>query len=370
MPTRSYAYVAALITLVALMLVPWEARADCANDMDCKGERICVDGQCVNQEAKPEPAQQTCSKDKDCPGDEVCAEGVCSMPGATPPEPAPPQPEPAPTQPDPAPTQPEPAPGATPGAEAPPEVIPGTGTLRITADQAGGVEVDGRVVGRFDQEPLIVTAIAPGRHEVKVRFDDGGSAAQKVQVVSGQVVAAHMEISTSRKVFEHRKGFHMGIQGGAGYLRFDNLDTDRDPILNGGGVHLGFVTNFGVAPAVDLRTGVEVGLGGTTQDRASLFDGMFGVPIRLQLNIGPVYCMRFGANLGARVMTNTDSGDSQAAFFVAPLGSFTTFRFGPLRQFEIAAEGGSGFTFLEGSVLASIMGRVNFTYLFLTQTPE
>lgn len=62
--------------------------AGCANDMQCKGNRICENGQCVS----PPSAETTgadagaagtgakCKTDVDCPGDDVCMNGACTKP--------------------------------------------------------------------------------------------------------------------------------------------------------------------------------------------------------------------------------------------------------------------------------------------------
>lgn len=63
------------------------AGAGCANDMHCKGDRICENGQCVSP---PSPAGTTpsegtssdkaCDMDTDCPGDEICQDHKCKLP--------------------------------------------------------------------------------------------------------------------------------------------------------------------------------------------------------------------------------------------------------------------------------------------------
>jgi hypothetical protein len=63
------------------------AEVGCANDMHCKGDRICENGQCVSP---PSPTGATppegtgsdkaCDMDKDCPGDEICQDHKCRLP--------------------------------------------------------------------------------------------------------------------------------------------------------------------------------------------------------------------------------------------------------------------------------------------------
>ncbi|HEY4184375.1 MAG TPA: hypothetical protein VGP07_04865 [Polyangia bacterium] len=51
----------------------------CAEDSECKGGRICLDGRCQEKSAR----QTLCSKDVDCPGVEVCGTaGQCQSPRA------------------------------------------------------------------------------------------------------------------------------------------------------------------------------------------------------------------------------------------------------------------------------------------------
>ncbi len=63
----------------------------CTNDMDCKGDRICENGQCVSPPsptgAAPADAGATlvkCDRDTDCPGEDICQDKACRpSPGAT-----------------------------------------------------------------------------------------------------------------------------------------------------------------------------------------------------------------------------------------------------------------------------------------------
>lgn len=49
----------------------------CTKDTDCKGDRICVDGECTNPE-------RGCSTDMDCPGDKICLDKRCVSPQSSP----------------------------------------------------------------------------------------------------------------------------------------------------------------------------------------------------------------------------------------------------------------------------------------------
>jgi hypothetical protein len=87
---------ASLIVVAALVATEGRALA-CENDSQCKGDRVCTNGQCVARTAgtapppasapptQPPPpppaapplAEQACKTDVDCPGEEICNAGVC-----------------------------------------------------------------------------------------------------------------------------------------------------------------------------------------------------------------------------------------------------------------------------------------------------
>jgi hypothetical protein len=105
---------------LAVLLVPWDALADCTSDSDCRAGRVCRSGTCEY------PA---CAKDVDCAGNQICERGSCVAAGAgeptSPSAPPPPGPGPAPTAPAPAPSGPtaEPSPAGLPAP--PPAALPG-----------------------------------------------------------------------------------------------------------------------------------------------------------------------------------------------------------------------------------------------------
>lgn len=54
------------------------ALAQCTADADCRGGRVCKDGECV------EPSALSCGKDTDCPEPMLCVEQKCSAPTPAP----------------------------------------------------------------------------------------------------------------------------------------------------------------------------------------------------------------------------------------------------------------------------------------------
>jgi hypothetical protein len=101
--------------LAASLGAPRLARAGCQADNECKGDRICVEGRCVDV--------PTCAKDGDCPGKLVCEQARCvsARALAAPPAPAPPAAAPPAAAPPPAAPR-----GAAPYAPAapPPSALP------------------------------------------------------------------------------------------------------------------------------------------------------------------------------------------------------------------------------------------------------
>lgn len=69
---------------------PPAAPLGCANDMQCKGNRICENGQCVSPPSPttgpaadggaPTASGKKCDMDTDCPGDEICQNHLCANP--------------------------------------------------------------------------------------------------------------------------------------------------------------------------------------------------------------------------------------------------------------------------------------------------
>ena len=71
-----------LPAVASLLLVASTASAQCRSDGDCKGGRVCLNGECTT----PTPA--ACTRDADCSGDWICSKGACTSPHSQPAVPA------------------------------------------------------------------------------------------------------------------------------------------------------------------------------------------------------------------------------------------------------------------------------------------
>jgi hypothetical protein len=64
-------------TVLLCLFLQGACLAQCTKDLDCKGNRICVNGVCTER-----PAVQKCTKDAECPGDLICNNGICVRPSS------------------------------------------------------------------------------------------------------------------------------------------------------------------------------------------------------------------------------------------------------------------------------------------------
>jgi hypothetical protein len=63
----------ACILFTVIFIAVGQLAAQCVKDIDCKGDRICVEGKCQ----EPQKQNPPCKKDIDCNGDSVCDKGRC-----------------------------------------------------------------------------------------------------------------------------------------------------------------------------------------------------------------------------------------------------------------------------------------------------
>jgi hypothetical protein len=230
-----------------------------------------------------------------------------------------------------------------------------TGGLRIEASAPGRVVVDGQDKG---PAPVDLTGVTPGNHAIRVDFDNGTSQSDETAVWAGSVRRVVVEPSAWDVAGKARSGAHPGITAAAGvWLKGW---TGTGPALGAGAFY-----NFGVSRAVDVRVGVNVMGAALGQrdfvDNASL--GLLaGVPLSVRFNLGPVYTMMIGANVGyyriegrggeSVLGAPNSSGPAEyitgrwvrvdspfvfstySGLFVGAEASIATFRFGSRRQYE------------------------------------
>ena len=201
--------------------------------------------------------------------------------------------------------------------------------------------------------PIEVPGLIPGGHEVRVDFDSGGNRKLRVTVVAGSVSDVHVEMTIARQKFSYRDGVSFGAEAGllVPYIIGEVAGVTGDA---------GAVMNYGIVPAVDLRLGAWLAAGAVGGEAWLAPRG--GAQIRF--NLGSVYSIIVGASGGAAIQPELD----YSAWFVSPEFSFTSFRFGEKRQFELTL---MGHWFLSTSDLAedennlALAGSGRFTYLFL-----
>jgi hypothetical protein len=67
------------IPVLLFFLLCHYSYSQCTKDIDCKGNRICVQGKCQDPQIQRPP----CTKDIDCQGDSTCEKGKCVASGMT-----------------------------------------------------------------------------------------------------------------------------------------------------------------------------------------------------------------------------------------------------------------------------------------------
>jgi len=110
--------------MLGALLFAQSASAQCTRDTECKRDRVCENGRCVDPPASPpavQPVTGGCTSNADCKGGRVCNNGVCVQPSA--PAVAPVAPQPAAPPPQPAAPPPQPA-GPPPQYYVPPGPAP------------------------------------------------------------------------------------------------------------------------------------------------------------------------------------------------------------------------------------------------------
>jgi hypothetical protein len=230
--------------------------------------------------------------------------------------------------------------------------------------------LDGGQVGTVGAQPFELTGVVPGLHRVRVDFDAGGSREEKVQVMAGQTADVRINVSTAREMFAFREGVNFGVSAGGGVI-VGGYGSEQV----GGGGSAQFVLNVGIVPAVDFRTGVDAFAGYWASNDGG-FALFVGAPARFELNMGSIFGMMIGVELGfywAAIAQSWDQpGVEQApGFWFGPTASIAKFRFGDRRQFELGQVTTLGVapTIDKGNLGIALRNDLAFTWLILPEQP-
>jgi hypothetical protein len=212
--------------------------------------------------------------------------------------------------------EPEPAPSPEPAVELSP--------LRIESAQPGIVSIDGGEVGRA---PVQLKDLAPGKHRIRISYDEGGKSEKIMFVRAGEANEVRFEKSSATKAGEAREGVKPVFTG-------DAVLAHGPSELTSGGLRLFGGINLGLLPAIDFRAGGAV----------SILGADIGIPVvmmplharaSVRFNLGPLYSIEVGAHAGAVfALTQSDTAVWPGG---GPDLSVLSFRFGSERQFEITA---------------------------------
>ena len=295
-----------------------------------------------------------------------------------------------------APVAPPTAPPAPLPPVAPPPIVVQPGTIEVSTTRAGSVRLGGGQRGTATpEEPLVITGVPPGQHAVRIDFDDGGNASEKVSVGPGQVTKLTLEPSAARAAFDYRRGVHLGASIAPMWIHFADEhqvghksgyafngasatpyeSRDYGPFTYGGGRAIVFL-NIGLVPAVDLRASAFGTFAG-----GEGFLAPVGASFAARFNLGSIYSIWAGAfggyafrsryidtdNCGTRYerpgVCNESFGGG--APFFGPEVSVAGFRFKERRQFEVELRNGIGIGNLDGNIAPWIEGGVAVSYLLL-----
>ena len=62
-----------LFAFILIFSLSYQIMAQCSKDIECKGDRVCINGRCQ----EPLKQKPPCTRDVDCQGDSVCDHGKC-----------------------------------------------------------------------------------------------------------------------------------------------------------------------------------------------------------------------------------------------------------------------------------------------------
>jgi hypothetical protein len=233
----------------------------------------------------------------------------------------------------------------------------GMGTLSIgTGCLAADVFVDDRQVAK---DAVRVEAGA-GVHRIRADYGGGDEEIRLVYVNPGVVLDVPIDPPRSRCFADLRHGLHYGV--GLGIV--PTIVTSRDTMALG--PRFVFALNYGVAPAVDLRTGLQASF-----ERRLFGDGdpvrspvlvALDVPLHVRFNIGSVYTLGLGGDIG--FVTDTTAKGFAAGPWINLLG----FRMGSRGQWELDLGDFTALVYPEGPNLSVVMQwGFSLTYVFLPE---
>ncbi|MEO7109256.1 MAG: PEGA domain-containing protein [Polyangiaceae bacterium] len=233
------------------------------------------------------------------------------------------------------------------------------GRLVITTTASAHIFIDG---GERGTAPLDIPAIDQGTHAIRVVFDSGGSQTTRVSVMPNQTTSLNLEPSEAARAFGDRRGVHFG--GTA------ELMTSVAKV-NGAGARIAPFVNIGASPGFDFRVAPEIVFGVGHQEKVddSKLMWSLGAAAQLRFNVGALYTLWFGANVGAWSLNGLPSNSetivaqqtrlSPYFFFEA---SPVTIRFGEHREFEIGYTAGIG-AVINNNVSLAFENLVGVSYL-------
>jgi hypothetical protein len=341
--TSPRVFAVGVLAFALALLQPLAARAGgCLRDNECKGDRICQNGQCVD------PTASAAARDSAVAPVPEARPALPSQPANSPPYSPWPTPEAASL------------PGQMSQGVSPPAgnagivpygIVPSAvggpqqmlAALVVVADQPGTVSLDGAPKG---VTPIQIPNLPSGAHRIEVAFPDGARYEEDLQLLPGETRQVMAIPSGTSHAAAIRSGARFGLEGGGGWwAREEHF---------GGGASSGAFANFGLARFLDLRAGLRLGAGHTKYSNY-----LFTAPANLRFNIGSVYSMLIGTEFGWL----SEGSYGWFAFYGGEV-SFATFRFGSKRQFEIGLVHGVGmYTRSSGKVFGR--NNVLFSFLFL-----
>lgn len=224
---------------------------------------------------------------------------------------------------------------------------PMQGALRIESSEPGRVFIEG---GEYGSTPLVVPNLTAGQHRVTIRFHAGDSDARIVNVRGGTETLVSFETTSSLRAFNSHQGWHFGLGVEGGFTMFDENDGAPE-------IHLVLRANHAVSRQLEMHADARLGAFGAqifTDYSSYTTTGTPGLLLGgdAQLNLGSVYTMSIGVDVGALIGVGPVAGAH-----LSPIG----LRLGSERAVLLALQAGV-MTGNDGAGYSFVLGA---TYLFL-----